>query len=66
MALSDDLPARPQNRLTILPLDSMGVAELRDYVSTLRTEIERAEAMIARKQQHHSAIQAVFGASKPC
>ena len=59
--MSDDLPQRPQQRLSVLPLDALGVAELHAYIADLRTEIERAEAMIVRKQQHRSAMQAVFG-----
>ncbi len=42
----------------------MSITELQDYIVSLRAEIERAEAMIARKQQHRSAMQAVFGTPK--
>ncbi len=50
--MSDDLPERPRARLTILPLDDLGIAELTDYIGELRTEIARAEAVISRKQAH--------------
>ena len=60
-AVSDDLPERPKARLTILPLDALGVAELRDYIAELKTEITRAEAMIARKEAHRGAAESVFG-----
>jgi uncharacterized small protein (DUF1192 family) len=59
--MSDELPERPKARLTILPLDMLGVDELRDYIAELRTEIARAEAMIGRKQDHRGAAEAVFG-----
>ena len=58
--MSDDLPERPRARLTILPLDQMGIDELHGYISTLRIEIERAEAMIARKQEHRGAMESIF------
>jgi uncharacterized small protein (DUF1192 family) len=59
--VSDDLPERPKARLNILPLDGLGVAELRAYIAELQTEIARAEAMIGRKEAHLGAAEAVFG-----
>ncbi|WP_428391525.1 DUF1192 domain-containing protein [Lichenicoccus sp.] len=59
--MSDNLPERPRARLNILPLDSMGIDELHAYIAELRNEIERAGAMIVRKQQHRDAMQSVFG-----
>ena len=60
MAEEDDLPIRKPARLTKLTLDSLGVAELRDYIQELREEIARVEADIARKQSHRSAADAFF------
>ncbi len=59
--MSDDLPERPKTRLNILPLDELGIAELRSYIAELRTEIARAEAVIDRKQAHRGAADLVFG-----
>jgi uncharacterized small protein (DUF1192 family) len=58
--MSDDIPERPRTRLTILPLDTLGVAELHAYIGELQTEIARCQAMIARKQDHRGAAEAFF------
>ena len=58
--MSDDLPERPRARLNILPLDAMGIDELHAYIASLRSEIERAESMIARKQDHRGAMESIF------
>ena len=55
----EDLPRRPC-RLEKLPLDLLGIEELRDYIGELREEITRVEAEIARKQSHRSAADAFF------
>lgn len=55
----EDLPRRPR-RLEKLPLDLLGIEELRDYIGELREEILRVEADIARKQSHRSAADAFF------
>ncbi len=60
MALEEDLPVRKPRRLEPLPLDSLGVEELRDYIGELRDEITRVEADINRKQSHRSAADAFF------
>lgn len=57
--IEDELPA-PTVRVTQTPLDRLGVAELEAYIRDLRTEIARAEAEIARKQDHRSAADSVF------
>jgi uncharacterized small protein (DUF1192 family) len=57
----DDEEPRPRPvRLTKLPLDPLGVEELRDYIDELRAEIARVEADIARKTSHRSAADAYF------
>ena len=58
--MNDDLPERPPSRLTVLPLDTLGVEELRAYIGALQTEIARCEAAIARKQDHRGAAEQVF------
>lgn len=60
-AVNDELPERPKARLTIMPLDDLGVAELRAYIGELQGEIGRAEAMIGRKQDHLGAAAKIFG-----
>ena len=59
MLEEDDLPRRPR-RLEKLPLDLLGIEELRDYIGELREEIARVEADIARKQSHRSAADQFF------
>jgi uncharacterized small protein (DUF1192 family) len=57
----DDEPAIPKPaRLVRLPLDHLGVEELRMYIEELRSEIARVELDIARKQSHRSAADAFF------
>lgn len=60
MIQEDDEPAKPRPRLTPLLLEPLGVEELRGYISELRAEIARAEAAIARKQDHRSAADSFF------
>ncbi len=56
----DDEPKPKPRRLTALPLDPLGVAELESYIDELRAEIVRAEAEIGRKRGHRSAADAFF------
>ncbi len=56
----EDLPKRPRRRLDPLPLDALGLAELRAYIAELQAEIARAEAEIGRKERHRAAAQGVF------
>ena len=58
--MSDDEPRRAEERLIILPLDPMDLAELDAYVAALRTEIVRAEAAIAAKRARRDAADSVF------
>ena len=58
MNLEDLEPAKkPQ---TVKDLTVMSIDELRDYIGSLRSEIERAEAAIAAKQAHRSGAEAFF------
>ena len=51
----------PRTPVPVQPaLDRLGITELRDYVASLRAEIERAEAAIAVRHGHRSAAEAVF------
>lgn len=59
MAEDEELPRR-KRRLEPLVLDSLGVEELRDYITELRGEIDRAEDEINRKQSHRSVADAFF------
>jgi uncharacterized small protein (DUF1192 family) len=60
MAGDDEERPRQRRRLEPLPLDTMGVEELRLYVQELQTEILRVEADISRKNSHRSAADAFF------
>lgn len=60
MAEEEDAPIRKRIRLEKLVLDTLGVEELRDYITELRDEITRVEADITRKQSHRSAADAFF------
>ncbi len=60
MLTNDDGPPPKPRRLETLPLDLLGVDELRDYITELQAEIARVEADIGRKQAHRSAADAFF------
>jgi uncharacterized small protein (DUF1192 family) len=60
MLVEDDAPPPKRGRLEKLPLDLLGVAELRSYIDELREEIARVEADIARKQSHRTSADAFF------
>ncbi len=51
-------PAKPPTKPADLTL--LGVAELEAYVTELKAEIARAEAVIAAKQSHRTAADALF------
>ena len=55
----DDLP-RKRPRLERIPLDLLGIEELRAYIGELEEEIVRVEADIARKQSHRSVADTFF------
>ena len=60
MMWDEDEPKPKPRRVTPLPLDPLGVAELQDYIAELTLEIGRAEAAIARKQGHRSEADRYF------
>ncbi len=60
----DDSPLRPA-RFTPLPLDRLGVDELRRYIADMQSEIIRVEAEIAKKQDYRSAADSFFKQKGP-
>ncbi len=56
----EDEPAPRRRRVEPMLLDPLGVEELRGYIGELRAEIARAEAAIAKKQDHRSAADGFF------
>lgn len=56
----EDAPPRKTRRLTPLPLDLLGIAELNAYIDELKTEISRVETEITRKHSHRSAADSFF------
>ena len=60
MIEEEDGPVRKRVRLEKLVLDTLGIAELRDYIDELKAEIARVEADIDRKQSYRSAADAFF------
>jgi uncharacterized small protein (DUF1192 family) len=56
----EDLPKPPPRRLSPLPLDALGIAELRAYIAELQGEITRVEAEISRKERHREAVEGLF------
>ena len=56
----DEGPVRKRLRLEKLVLDTLGIAEMREYIEELKAEIARVEADIDRKQGHRSAADAFF------
>ena len=43
-----------------LKLDEWSIDELKSYIDSLRSEIERAEGLIAQKQVHLAGAQQIF------
>ncbi len=54
----EELP-KPR-RVTSIPLDPLGVAELREYIAELQAEIGRAEAAIEQKHGHRGVADSFF------
>ena len=55
----DDLDPRNAKKKP-LNLDDMNIEDLREYVATLKAEIERVEAKMKAKQSHASAAASFF------
>jgi uncharacterized small protein (DUF1192 family) len=55
----DDLDPRNAKKKP-LNLDDMNIEDLREYVATLKAEIERVEAKINAKTSHASAAASLF------
>ncbi|MGC8524479.1 MAG: DUF1192 domain-containing protein [Acidibrevibacterium sp.] len=60
----EDLPKPPRQRLAPLPLDALGIVELRAYIAELKGEIARTEAEISRKERHRDAVEGLFRTSR--
>ncbi|PPQ26759.1 DUF1192 domain-containing protein [Rhodopila globiformis] len=60
MAQDEDAPPPKRRRLEPLPLDTLGIDELRAYIEELKLEIARVESDISRKHSHRSAADAFF------
>jgi len=58
--LEDEERPRQPVRFTPLPLDGLGVEELRAYIAALQAEIARAEAAISAREAQRSAADAFF------
>jgi uncharacterized small protein (DUF1192 family) len=56
----EDDPPRPARHFAPPVLDRWDAEELRAYIATLRAEIGRAEAAIAKLDAHRSAADALF------
>ena len=56
----EEEPPPPPRRVGQVVLETLGVAELNNYVAELRAEILRAEAAIARKQSHRGVADGFF------
>lgn len=62
MFFEDDLPKKPQALFTPAKFESLSVVEMREYISTLRAEIERTEAEIAQRGAQNDAAEKLFKA----
>ena len=60
MALMDDELDDRKPKKQLKPLDNLGVAELEEYIAELRSEIVRAEAVIAFKKAHRAGVEGLF------
>ena len=57
---TDDLEPTKPNPLEPANLEEMSIEALRDYIAERETEIDRARAMIARKDTARNVADAVF------
>jgi uncharacterized small protein (DUF1192 family) len=60
MFSDDDLDPKTK-RLKPRRLDDMSAPELQDYVDSLKAEILRAEADMAKKEKSRASADAIFG-----
>ena len=60
MALMDEEPVKRPDGLGTKPLDDLSIDELEEYVAALAAEIERAKAMIERKNAHKASVSGLF------
>ncbi len=58
----EDEPKPKPRRVSPIPLEPLGVSELRDYIAELQGEIARADAAIARKEGHRGDAERFFRA----
>ena len=56
----EESPIAGVPKFTPLPLGTLGVNELHQYIAELKAEIARVEAELKRKQSHLSAADALF------
>ena len=56
----EEEPKPTLRRVSPIPLDPLGVTELRDYIVELQVEIARADAAIARKEGHRGDAERFF------
>jgi uncharacterized small protein (DUF1192 family) len=59
LGMDEDLDPRTAKK-KLKPLDNYSIDELRDYIQNLKSEIERSEKEIAKKQAHMSAASTLF------
>ena len=60
----EEEPPKPR-RLAPLPLDSLGIDELKDYIAELQAEIGRVQATIQQKQAHRGDADRFFRSPGP-
>ena len=61
MIFEDDDPKTKKPQLKIL--DDMSIDELEAYIQDMKTEIDRVQKEIEKKQSHSKAAEALFGKS---
>lgn len=57
----DESPKKPVSYVVGVPLASMSVANMQEYLLALREEILRVESEIAGRNAHRAAADALFG-----
>ena len=60
MMFDDEEVTPPLRRVALIPLEPLGVSELRDYIAELQAEIARAETAITRKEGHRGEAERFF------